>query len=141
MRLSRVAESITDRGAPDHTVAADIQRALRAPYVVINDGHGGVVASGDPAAVANGCVEFHARHAGQDEGTLQVAARASGERFSRAERRLLTDIARQIGTGLHEQNLVLQLQQSRERIVVAREEERRALRRTLHDEVGPTMAA
>ncbi len=139
--LSRVAESITDRGAPDHKVADDIRRALRAPYVVITDRHGGGVASGDPATVANGCVEFSAQHAGQDEGTLRVAARGSGERFSRTERRLLADIARQIGTGLHERSLVLQLQQSRERIVVAREEERRALRRTLHDEVGPTMAA
>jgi len=139
--LSRVAEGITDRGAPDDRVADDIRRALRAPYVVITDRQGRAVASGDPAAVANGCVEFAAHHAGQDEGALQVAARGAGERFSGTERRLLADIARQIGAGLHEQRLVLQLQQSRERIVVAREEERRALRRTLHDEVGPTMAA
>lgn len=139
--LSRVAEGITDRGAPDGRVADDIRRALRAPYVVITDRQGDRVASGDPAAVANGCVEFAAHHAGEDEGTLLVAARGSGERFSHTERRLLTDIARQIGAGLHEQSLVLQLRQSRERIVVAREEERRALRRTLHDEVGPTMAA
>ncbi len=139
--LSRVAEGITDRGAPDAKVAYDIRRALRAPFVVITDRQGRAIASGDPAAVANGCVEFAAHHAGQDEGALQVAARGAGERFSGTERRLLADIARQIGAGLHEQRLVLQLQQSRERIVVAREEERRALRRTLHDEVGPTMAA
>ena len=139
--LSRVAEGITDRGAPDDKVADDIRRALRAPYVVITDRQGRAVASGDPATVANGCAEFDAHHAGQHEGTLRVAARGAGERFSGTERRLLADIARQIGAGLHEKSLVLQLQHSRERIVVAREEERRALRRTLHDEVGPTMAS
>lgn len=140
--LSRVAERITDRGLPDPGVAEDIRRALRAPYVGIIDNAGDAVESGDPSSsTENGRVEFPAQHAGQRLGTLAVAARGPGERFARGERRLLEDIARQIGAGLHERSLVLQLQQSRERIVVAREEERRALRRTLHDEVGPTMAA
>lgn len=139
--LTRVATSITDRGQLDGRIADDIRRAMRAPYVGILDHTGEALESGEAAALSNGCVEFPISHAGEPEGTLRVAVRGRGERFAGSERRLLEDIARQIGAGLHEKGLILQLQQSRERIVVAREEERRVLRRTLHDEVGPTMAA
>jgi signal transduction histidine kinase len=61
---------------------------------------------------------------------------------------LLEDLARQAGAVVHaarlsEETLRLSadLQRSRERLVVAREEERRRLRRDLHDGVGPQLAA
>ncbi|HQR80788.1 MAG TPA: hypothetical protein PLT68_11255, partial [Actinomycetota bacterium] len=108
--LSRVATSITDRGQLDGRVADDIRRALRAPYVGILDHAGDALESGQAAALSNGCVEFPISHAGEPEGTLRVAVRGRGERFARGERRLLEDIARQIGAGLHEKGLILQLQ-------------------------------
>lgn len=40
-----------------------------------------------------------------------------------------------------DRGVAAELRESRERIVLAREEERRALRRTLHDEVAPTVAS
>jgi len=139
--LSRVAAGVASRGVADGAVAEDIRRALRAPCVRIVCPDGPVVLAGDSTTLAAGTVDVPLGRLGQANGKMQVAVRAPGDRYSPGERRLLDDIAGQISAALHEQTLASALQQSRERIVTAREEERRALRRALHDEVGPTMAS
>jgi signal transduction histidine kinase len=60
--------------------------------------------------------------------------------MSAAEERLLHDLARQVGGALHSRLLREDLQHARERLVRAREEERRRLRRDLHDGIGPALA-
>lgn len=139
--LSRVATAVAAQGVADGAVAEDIRRALRAPCVRIECPDGRVVLAGDSAALAAGTVEVPLGRLGRANGRMQVAVRAPGDRYSPGELRLLDDIAGQINAALHEQALASELQLSRERIVTAREEERRALRRALHDEVGPTMAS
>ena len=139
--LSRVATEVANQGVADRRTADDIRRALRAPYVRIAGSQDLTLESGDQRALAAGAVEIPLEHAGVSVGVLEVAVRGAGERYGPAERRLLADIARQIGIGLREQQLVAELQKSREGIVTAREEERRALRRALHDDAGPAMAS
>jgi signal transduction histidine kinase len=54
---------------------------------------------------------------------------------------LLDDLARQAGTAAYAVLLTADLRRMRERLVAAREEERRRLRRDLHDGLGPQLSS
>ena len=63
-----------------------------------------------------------------------------GPPLSGHERSLLVDVAHQIGGAVHTVGLVEELRDARESLVVAREQERRRIRRDLHDGLGPSLA-
>jgi signal transduction histidine kinase len=79
--------------------------------------------------------------AARSSGSLLPGKRAPGEDFSPADMRLLETIAYQAGPAVHAVQLTVELQQARLELVSAREEERRRLRRDLHDGLGATLAA
>ncbi|HLZ58633.1 MAG TPA: histidine kinase, partial [Ktedonosporobacter sp.] len=74
-------------------------------------------------------------------GQLVLGPRHKGEDFTPTDLALLTDLARQIGIAAHAVRLTADLQRSRERLVTAREEERRRLRRDLHDGLGSALTS
>jgi signal transduction histidine kinase len=81
-------------------------------------------------------------------GKLLLAPRAPGEDFTPADRSLLNELTRQIGLAAYAVRLTSDLQRSNEhlqsaraRLVTAREEERRRLRRDLHDGLGSALTS
>ncbi|MCC6630003.1 MAG: histidine kinase [Chloroflexi bacterium] len=143
--LSRLSQQLTSTLAPSAvlpSITEAVAQALKLPYVALALSRGGglevAAAYGQPASEP---LRLPLIYQAETVGQLVVAPRAPGEAFTPAERRLLEDIAVHAGVAAHAVRLADDLQRSRERLVTAREEERRRLRRDLHDGLGPQLAS
>jgi signal transduction histidine kinase len=143
--LTRLGQRLEAAIAPETvlpTIVSTVRDALRLPYAAIildQDGAGIIAAAaGAPTALP----EFLPLvNQGEVIGYLAVES-CSGERgFSPRDRQLLTDLARQAGVAAAGVRLTAELQRARERLIATREEERRRLRRDLHDGLGPQLAS
>jgi signal transduction histidine kinase len=76
---------------------------------------------------------------GEEVGRLVVAPR-KGDPLSVSDHKLLADLARSAGAAVHAVALTDALRRSRNELLATREEERRRLRRDLHDGLGPELA-
>jgi signal transduction histidine kinase len=140
---SRLGRRLEATLAPERvlpTVVETIAQALKLPYAAIllkeGDGFQSAAAYGLPTAEPEALPLVYQR---EEIGRLVISPRAPGEQFSTGDRRLLEDLARQTEVAVHAVRLTADLQSSRERLVTTREEERRRLRRDLHDGIGPTL--
>lgn len=143
--LSRLGHRIEDTlGAADllPQIVRTTAEALRLPYAALFlDRANGPELVTVTGSASSSTLRLPLTYQGQSLGALEVAQRSPGEAFSVADRRLLEDLARQIGIAAHTVTLADELQRSREAIITSREEERRRLRRDLHDGLGAQLAA
>jgi signal transduction histidine kinase len=124
------------------TLVETISQTLKIPYVAIAlHQEGGREIAESYGKPSGDLVDFPLIYQGNDIGGLLVARRAPEEEFTQAELNLLSNIARQAGTAVHAVQLTAELQRSRQKLVTALEDERRRIRRDLHDGLGPTLAA
>jgi signal transduction histidine kinase len=143
--ITRLSQRLEGTLAPESvlsTIVETVAQALKLPYAAIllkQEGSFAIAAScGKPAADS---LTLPLTYQRETIGQLQLAPRAPGETFTPADQRLLDELARQTSLVAHTVRLTADLQRSREHLVSAREEERRRLRRDLHDGLGATLAA
>jgi signal transduction histidine kinase len=72
-------------------------------------------------------------------GNLAIGLRDGEQRLAERDRRALGLVAAPLAVALHATAMSTELQGSRQRLIGAREEERRRLRRELHDGLGPAL--
>ena len=128
-QLSRRLESIPAPDAVLPTIAETVAKALKLPYVAIalDQGEEMTIAAAYGTPV-EGVLTLPLIYQAASIGNLALGPRQRGEAFTPADRRLLDDLARQVGLAAHAVRLTTDLQWSREHLVTAREEERRRLR-------------
>jgi signal transduction histidine kinase len=147
-QLSQRLESTPSPQAILPAVAETIAQTLKLPYVEIE----AQLLDGDPTgaprlttygSLPKGAViqRLPLTYYDTAVGELRVAPRRADELLSPSDLSVLRDLARQVGISLYAAQLTADLQRARERLVIAREAERRRIRNDLHDGLAPTLSS
>ncbi|WP_143591755.1 sensor histidine kinase [Thermoactinospora rubra] len=145
LALSGLARQLSGVVQPEEIAPAiveTVKRTIKTPYAALELAGEIVASTGRRAGPTE---SFPVSHRGEALGTLIVGT--PGDTLSSRDRLLLSDLAGHSGAALHGaleslriHRLAADLQKAREQLVLAREEERRRLRRDLHDSLGPALS-
>lgn len=120
-------------------IVTSVRDALRLPYVSLVWPSGKIAAESGISLLDLRRVDV--LYQGERVAELVFEPREKEEEWSKEDRQIMSDLARQAGAAVHAVRLTQELKRSRQTLVTAREDERRRLRRDLHDGLGPEIAA
>lgn len=125
-----------------YTIVEEVAKALKLPFAAIEMELGGnferVAVFGEELQVRS---EFPLKLKGECIGILIVGARSLQETLPPDKVYLLNDLLRQVTMAVQTVRISSELKRSRIKLVSFREEERRRLRRDLHDGLGASLAS
>jgi signal transduction histidine kinase len=140
--VSRTSTSIPDGAALLRQLTSNVATMMRLPFVAI------AVAGDDPQLIAevgarDGAAvrEFPLVHQGRPLGVLLAQPRSGETALSTRDEALLEQVADQASIAVAATLMSIDVLRSRERLIVAVEDERRRLRRDVHDGLGPSLTA
>ena len=140
---AQLARPPDDAGADSGLVGVveTIRQALRLPYAALRRDDEVLAAAGSmpDRATSERIVTEPLTYGGEVIGALSISLRDGEHRLADPDRQVLGLLAAPLAAALHATIVSAELQTSREQLVGAREEERRRLRRELHDGLGPTL--
>ena len=151
--LVGLGDRLKEPHAPEQvlgTVVTTVKDMLQLPHasitIVVNGREQEAAAAGSPREPQ--AIRFPLVMGGEQLGSLYMMPRSPDEPLRKADLRLLHLLAREsarIVHGLKQSldigRLMKELQASREKLIFAREEERRAIRNNLHDDLAPRLAS
>ena len=134
----RLSATVDPRAVAGEIVEG-VTGALGVRYAGVLGANGVAAESGELGDVRDR-LAFRSPTPGRRLGELVVAPRPGEAELTGSDRTVLAQICAQAAPALNSARVVTELVEARSRIVFAREEERKRLRRDLHDELAPTFA-
>jgi signal transduction histidine kinase len=124
-------------------VVETVGQSLRVPYVAIDltDPGGGFRTAAEHGAPIGTVHSEPLLHHGVTVGRLRVSDRGRDDPLNPDDLSLIRSLGQQVGPAVQAVRLHEDLVRSRAEVVALREDERRRLRRDLHDGLGPALAA
>jgi hypothetical protein len=140
-RLSQQLQAAFDADLILDEVVQTVAQSLKLQYVALEAAEGGaprtIAAVGRPGGPVT---RFPLTYYGAALGALVVSPRAGEKHLATDDQQVLGQLAQHVSAAVHAAQTLQGLRRSRERLITAREEERRQLQRELQTEVAPHMA-